>query len=49
MQNLLIHMEISIKKEGGNMENEKKEAKIKKERETREEDKFEKYLESIGL
>jgi hypothetical protein len=42
-------MEISIKKEGGNMENGKEEAKIKKEKKMEEEDKFEKYLESIGL
>jgi|YelNatPaOPRAMG01_1025707.scaffolds.fasta_scaffold32121_4 hypothetical protein len=31
------------------MGNEKEEVKIKKERERREDDKFEKYLESIGL
>jgi hypothetical protein len=31
------------------MENRKEEAKIKKENRTGEEDKFEKYLESIGL
>jgi hypothetical protein len=42
-------MEISIKKEGGNMENKKEETKIKKEKKTEEEDKLEKYLESIGL
>jgi hypothetical protein len=31
------------------MENEKEEVKIKKEKRVEEEDKFEKYLESIGL
>jgi hypothetical protein len=31
------------------MENEKKEVNIKKEKKVEEEDKFEKYLESIGL
>jgi hypothetical protein len=31
------------------MENEKKEVDIKKEKKVEEEDKFEKYLESIGL
>jgi hypothetical protein len=31
------------------MENEKKEVNIKKEKKMEEEDKFEKYLESIGL